>query len=56
MEKYNTIEIYFNNGPPIVAEADEGELDDYAYYGAAFIIKKSWEQRSASATCAMLSA
>lgn len=40
MKKYNVIEITLKNGHTAVWEADKGEWDDYAYDGAAFIIKK----------------
>lgn len=40
MKKYNTIEVTFKNGHSAVWEANKGEWDDYAYDGAAFIIKK----------------
>lgn len=40
MKKYNVIEITLKNGHTAVWKADKDEWDDYAYDGAAFIIKK----------------
>ena len=41
MNKYNTIEITFNDGHSAAWEAEKNEWDNYAYDGKVFIIKKN---------------